>query len=132
MIEMQFHHTGIAVTSIDEVLPSYVSVFGKQSVSSKIHISSQQVWVCFIEVSSGIFLELVEASSENSPITKMAKKGISYYHTAYLVSDIEVKVKALEALDYKPFEYFCSEAFANKRCIFLYTPNGHLIELIEK
>lgn len=131
-VNLTFHHTGIAVDAIDETAEHYAALFGKENISEKIHIASQQVNVCFVKTGENIYLELVEAASEGSPVTRMRKKGHTYYHTAYLAADIENTVAQMEALHYKPMDYFYSEAFGGKRCIFLYTPDAQLIELIEK
>jgi hypothetical protein len=129
---LTFHHTGIVVDNIEAVAANYAAVFGQKSVSEKYHISSQQVYVCFIEVGAGVFLELVEPENENSIVSKLKKKGHSYYHVGYMVEKLEKVVEQLTSLNYKPFEYFSSEAFGGKRCIFLFSPDAHLIELIEK
>lgn len=131
-MDLKFHHTGIAVSSIDEVLPNYILLFGENKVSPKYNVSSQNVNVCFIEVGSNVFLELVEPASDDSSIHRLNKKGISYYHVAYLTSNIEETVADLINKNYKEYEYFKSEAFNNKRCIFLHSPDAHLIELIEE
>jgi methylmalonyl-CoA/ethylmalonyl-CoA epimerase len=131
-MDLKFHHTGVAVSSIEETLPNYITLFGKEKVSEKYHVSSQGVNVCFIEVSPDVYIELIEPATEESSINRMTKKGISYYHVAYLTHNIEKTVSELVSLNYKEYEYFKSEAFKNKRCIFLHSPDAHLIELIEK
>lgn len=131
-MNLTFHHTGIAVDAIDETAAHYAALFGKENISEKIHIASQQVNVCFVKVGDNIYLELVEATSEESPVTRMRKKGHTYYHTAYLAADIENVVEQLVLLHYKPIDYFYSEAFGGKRCIFLFSPDAQLIEIIEK
>lgn len=129
---LTFHHTGIVVDNIDAVADNYRELFGNKSISKKYHISSQGVYVCFVEVAPDVFLELVEAAGENSIVGKLLKKGQTYYHAGYLTDNIEKTVEHLTTLNYKPFEYFSSEAFGGKKCIFLFSPDAHLIELIEK
>jgi methylmalonyl-CoA/ethylmalonyl-CoA epimerase len=130
-VKLNFHHIGIAVGSIAESAENYKALFGEQCISEVYDISSQQVKVCFVDMGNGSFLELVEPTSEDSSIHRLRKKGITYYHTAYKVIDIEKTVEDLTGLHYKAFEYFNSEAFNGKRCIFLFSPDAHLIELIE-
>ena len=129
---LTFHHTGIVVENIDEVATNYKAIFGEKSISKKYHVSTQGVYVCFVEVGANTFLELVQPVDENSLVHKLRKKGHTYYHVGYLVNDIEKMVAHLTSLNYKPFDYFSSEAFNGKRCIFLFSPDAHLIELIEK
>lgn len=131
-MKLNFHHIGIAVSSIAESSENYKALFGEQCISKVYDISSQQVKVCFVDMGNGVFLELVEPTHEDSGIHRLRKKGITYYHTAYKVSDIEETVDELTNLHYKAFEYFNSEAFNGKRCIFLFSPDAHLIELIEE
>ena len=131
-LPLRLHHIGIAVSSIDEAAASYKQVFGEQSISPVYHISTQQVNVCFVDIGSGSFLELVESTAEDSGIHRLRKKGHTYYHLGYLTKEIEHTVEQLSALHYKPMEYFHSEAFNGKRCIFLFSPDAHLIELIEE
>ena len=127
-----FHHTGIVVDNIEEVAASYKPLFGENSISKKYYVSTQGVNVCFIAVGSGAYLELVESATENSVVNKLRKKGQTYYHVGYLTTNIEATVQELILLNYKPLEFFKSEAFEGKRCIFLFSPDAHLIELIEK
>ena len=61
----------------------------------------------------------------------LLKKRISYYHIGYKVSNILATTKKLEALNYKLMGEFSSEAFGGGKCVFLFTPEAHLIELIE-
>ena len=129
---LEFHHVGLLTESIESSIPHYAELFGKQNISNIINIASQNVNVCFVGVASNNYIELVQPLSEDSVVYKLLKKKISYYHVGYKVSDIERSVARLEALNYKSIGYFYSEAFEGKRCIFLFSPETHLIELIEK
>jgi len=128
---LKFHHTGCLVKNIDEAIESYRGLFQPESIGEKIFISSQEVYVCFIGMGEGIFIELVQPSSETSVVRNMMKKGITYYHKGFLVDDIDASIKMLEEKNYKWLQTFRSEAFNNKRCAFLMSPVMHLIELIE-
>lgn len=130
-MNLKYHHTGIVVKSIDEASLNYKKIFGENCLSQKYFISTQDVNVCFVDTGANTFLELVEMVGENSVVTKLIKKGITYYHIAYTTSDFEKAVEELEALNYKTMPNFKSEAFHGKRCVFLYSPDAHLIELIE-
>lgn len=131
-MKLTFHHIGIAVNSIEEAVENYKNLFGAESISAVYPITSQLVNVCFVNMGNGSFIELVEATSEDSSIHRLRKKGYTYYHMAYLTPHIEQSVEQLIALNYKAMEFFNSEAFAGKRCIFLFSPEAHLIELIEQ
>lgn len=126
-----FHHTGLLVKSIEESLVHYSKVFGLDNISEIYHIQSQGVKVCFIKNGTDSYLELVEPVGEDSVVHKMLKKRLSYYHIAYKVKSINIAVNELECIGYKKIKSFVSEAFNGKICVFLFTPDAHLIELIE-
>lgn len=129
---LTFHHVGLLVENMEESISHYSAVFGKQNISKVIEVNSQHVNVCFVNISNNNFIELVNPLGENSIVSKLLKKKIGYYHMAYKVEDIKFAVKKLEDLNYKAMDFFHSEAFENKLCVFLFSPEGHLIELIEK
>jgi methylmalonyl-CoA/ethylmalonyl-CoA epimerase len=129
---LEFHHIGNLVENIDEALQSYALMFGKNKVSEKFYISTQGVYVCFVEIAPERYLELIQPSDENSVVAKLAKKNIKYYHVGYWVKDIEGVIQHLTENNFKHLSTFVSEAFENRKCAFLFTPDGSLIELIEK
>lgn len=130
-LPLTFHHIGLLVQSIQESIPHYSNLFGKESISETIKVSSQNVNVCFVKISENSYIELVEPVGENSQVQKMLKKGTSYYHIGYKVFNLDATVSQLERMNYKAMKSFSSEAFNGKRCIFLFSPQVHLIELIE-
>lgn len=130
--KLEFHHVGLLVDSIEASVLHYIELFGKQNISEITRIDSQKVNVCFVKVAPDSFIELVEPTDESSPVFKLLKKKIGYYHIAYKVNDIIAVVDELETLNYKPMSFFNSEAFGDKKCVFLFSPETHLIELIER
>jgi methylmalonyl-CoA/ethylmalonyl-CoA epimerase len=129
---LEFHHVGLVVESIEASAGHYSLLFGTENISAAINIDSQKVKVCFVKMGPDSFIELVEPVGEDSQVYKLLKKRVSYYHIGYKVNDITLAVARLTEMNYKPMDYFNSEAFNGKRCIFLFTPGAHLIELIEK
>lgn len=128
---LKFHHVAIVVDNIEVAKEHYADLFGKKSVSVVTKINSQNVNVCFIKVADEAYIELVEPNDDRSQVSKLLKKRVTYYHIAYKVEDIEGCVLELEKMNYKKMDFFNSEAFLGKRCIFLFSPEAHLIELIE-
>jgi hypothetical protein len=124
-----FHHVGCAVKDLAEGIAAYRHM--AISVSAETFIAAQGVKVCFIEVSPGSFVELVEGSGEES-IARMLKKGIAYYHTGYFSDDFDQSLKELDAAGFRHLNTFQSEAFGMRRCAFLASPVAHLIEIIEQ
>ena len=129
---LKFHHIGTLTESIDESLETYLKVFESGKTPEKIFISSQGVNVCFVDMEGGGLIELVEPVDEDSIVARLKKKGFTYYHIGYMVADIEKTIDELQELNFKFLNSFHSEAFAGRKCAFLYSPDMHLIELIEE
>ncbi len=128
---LQLHHIGVLAKDMEEAIESYKGIFSASSVSEIIYISSQEVNVCFVKIQSEIFIELVQPTSEASPVQKLIKKGFTYYHNGYTVQHFDREIELLEKKNYKLLSVFNSEAFNNRRCAFLMSPVMHLVELIE-
>jgi methylmalonyl-CoA/ethylmalonyl-CoA epimerase len=128
---MQFHHTGCLVEDIEESIGFYKKLFGDQKVSVPVLVSSQGVYVCFVEVGEKVYLELIQPVDETSVVFKLKSKNVKYYHVAYSTSEFDTTMAELEKEYFKVLNVFNSEAFQNKRCAFLYAPDGSLIELLE-
>ena len=126
-----FHHTGCLVKDIDEAIESYRGIFGHEQIGSKIFIASQQVYVCFVAMGENVFIELVQPASDKSVVNNLMKKGMNFYHQGFLSDDIEKDAAMLEEKNFKLLQWFRSEAFDNRRCVFYMSPVMHLIELIE-
>ena len=129
---LSFHHVGLLVQDIElQINSTYGLLFGKENISEKIYVSSQKVFICLIKTGIDSFIELIQPLEEG-PLDKLLKKGIVYYHMAYLTDNFhEERVKFL-SLDFKALNEFNSEAFNGNKCQFFYSSEGHLIELIEK
>ncbi|MFN8296429.1 MAG: VOC family protein [Chitinophagales bacterium] len=132
LADLTFHHVGLLVDNIENSINHYSTIFEKNNISKVFSVQSQQVKVCFIKVGIESYIELVEPMHESSVVYKLLKKRVSYYHIGYKVKDIIAATDKLAGLNYKPMDLFHSEAFDGKRCIFLFTPEAHLIELIEE
>lgn len=131
-MKLEFHHIGLLTDSIENSIINYQALFPESIVSEKYFISSQAVWVCFFLISDSVRLEFVQAHNESSVVWNMYRKGIKYYHAGYLTEDIDQSITEADASNYKLLSKFNSEAFNNKPCAFLLSPEGHLIEFIQK
>jgi catechol 2,3-dioxygenase-like lactoylglutathione lyase family enzyme len=130
--EFEFHHIGLLVPDLEEAINNYTLLFGRENISEIFTLESQKVKECFVKNGINSYIGLVSPSAKDSVVNNLMKKGISYYHLAYKVKNINDSIKHLENLNYKTLELFSSEAFGGKLCVFLYTPDAHLIELIEE
>ena len=101
-------HLGIAVRSIDEAVPLYETALGLRCLGRE-EVASQRVKTAFFDV-GGVHLELLEATSPDSPIAKfIADKGEGIHHIAFRTNDIEGQLKQAAAsgirlIHEKPFD----------------------------
>lgn len=131
---MKLHHVGCLIRNIEAGIEQYKSLHHSVSISQIYEIKSQEVRVCFVHISdeNETCIELVQPTNEASFLYKlMTKKGMNFYHLGFFVSNINRKKGELEAKGYRIVNSFESEAFGGRKCVFLYSPDLHLIELIE-
>jgi len=128
---MKLHHIGCLVDDIEISKEMYRKVFKFSNISETIYVSSQRVYICFIEIGNDTYLELIQPEDETSPLLKYRQKNINYYHLAYLVKNIDEVVAELCSKDAILLTSFPSEGFNHRKAVFLYSPERHLIELIE-
>ncbi|MCX6198749.1 MAG: VOC family protein [Bacteroidetes bacterium] len=129
--KLRAHHIGCLTSDMQSSIAAYRKL-GFQNISEVTFVSSQKVKVCFVEIKQGFYLELVEISETNHALQKIFKSNNPYYHVGYLVDGIDVCIADLELEGYHIVSQFDSEAFDGKRCAFMYSPEMHLIELIEE
>jgi len=102
----KIEHIGIAVKSIDESLKYYEGILGLKCYAVE-EVTEQKVKTAFLKIGD-IKLELLEATSDDSPIAKfIEKRGEGVQHIAFAVNEIEkvlseVKEKGIRLIDEKP------------------------------
>lgn len=80
-------HLGIAVRSLEETVPFYEKALGL-ACEGREEVESQKVRTAFFNV-GGVHLELLEPTSEDSPIAKFIEsKGEGIHHIAFGTDDI--------------------------------------------
>lgn len=88
-------HIGIAVHSIDEVLPYYIETLGLPLLKVE-EVQSEQVKVAFLDAGN-LKLELLEPLSESSAIHGfLEKKGPGMHHIAFGVESIQARLNDLK------------------------------------
>jgi methylmalonyl-CoA/ethylmalonyl-CoA epimerase len=89
-------HLGIAVTSLNEAIPLYEKAFGLQCERIE-EVPSQKVRTAFFNV-GGVHIELLEPTSEESPIAKfIAKSGEGVHHIAFATDDVAAQLAHAKA-----------------------------------
>lgn len=129
MPDLKFHHIGCIVKNIRDAIEGYRPLTSK--MGEIIHVSTQGVNICLLELGTRAFLELVEPTETTSALHGLAKKGISYYHLGFTTPNFDQTVASLIREGHRHLSTFCSEAFQMRRCAFLVSSIGHLIEIVE-
>ena len=80
-------HLGIAVKSLEEAIPLWEKMLGTKCENVE-EVASQKVRTAFLRVGE-VFIELLEATAEDSPIAKyIEKNGEGVQHIAFGTDDI--------------------------------------------
>jgi methylmalonyl-CoA/ethylmalonyl-CoA epimerase len=95
MIE-KVSHIGIAVKSIEAALPFYQAL--GLEVEAIEEVASQKVRVAFLPVGKEVRIELLEPTSDESPVAKfIEKKGEGIHHLALATTNLQERLQELEA-----------------------------------
>lgn len=130
---MKINHLGIATKGIDEALKFWEDALGLENVHTEI-VEDQKVRVAMLPIGESR-IELLEPTSEDSPITKfLEKRGGGIHHIAVEVEDIEaalaqLKSQGMRLIDEKPRvgAEGCLVAFVHPS-----SANGVLLELMQE
>jgi len=88
-------HIGIAVESLEESIPYYEKVLGLECYAIE-EVNDQKVKTAFFMVGQ-TKIELLEATSEESPIAKyIEKKGPGIHHLAFAMDDVNQALNEAE------------------------------------
>jgi len=129
---MKIDHLGIATNGIDEALKFWSDALGLQNVHTET-VEDQKVRVAMLPLGESR-IELLEPTSEDSPISKfLEKRGGGIHHIAVAVEDIEaslakLKAKGMRLIDESPRigAEGCLVAFVHPS-----SANGVLLELVQ-
>ena len=93
---MKINHLGIATKSIDEALKFWGDALGLENVHTET-VEDQKVKVAMLPIGESR-IELLEPTSEDSPITNfLEKRGGGIHHIAVEVEDIEASLAQLKS-----------------------------------
>jgi|TARA_B100001179_G_scaffold74087_1_gene51957 methylmalonyl-CoA/ethylmalonyl-CoA epimerase len=88
---LKLHHIGLVVQNINESLGEIANFLSFESTSLPTIIGSQKVNICFLKTNN-VYIELIEPTEENSPITNFAKEGGGFHHLCFEVDDIQQEI----------------------------------------
>ncbi len=130
---MKINHLGIATKGIDEALRFWRDALGLENVHTEV-VEDQKVRVAMLPLGESR-IELLEPTSEDSPISKfLEKRGGGIHHIAVDVEDIEqalqkLKDRGMRLIDETPRigAEGCLVAFVHPS-----SANGVLLELVQQ
>lgn len=93
---MKISHLGIATNGIDEALKFWEDSLGLENIHTEV-VEEQKVRVAMLPIGESR-IELLEPTSEDSPISKfLEKRGAGIHHIAVEVDDIEAALAKLRS-----------------------------------
>lgn len=128
----KIEHIGIAVKDIDAGIKMYEQLLGGQCYKIEV-VESEGVKTAFFMIGESK-IELLQATNETSPIAKfIEKKGEGIHHIAYAVTNIEDKIKSLQADGFTMIHDVPKPGADGKKIAFLHpkSSGGVLVELCE-
>ncbi|WP_144282077.1 methylmalonyl-CoA epimerase [Chryseobacterium echinoideorum] len=130
---MKLEHIGIAVKSLGVSDELFARLLGKESYKKET-VEREGVITSFYETGESK-IELLEASKEESPISKFIdKKGEGIHHLAFGVENIAEEIKRLKKEGFQFISEEPKEGADNKLVVFLHpkSTNGVLVELCQE
>lgn len=132
-MNMKLDHIGIAVKSIEERLHVWKDALGL-GLANLEEVEDQKVKVAKLDV-SGTHIELVEPTSEESPVFKfIEKRGEGLHHLCFRVDDIEKALADMKSHNVRLIDEVPRIGAGGKKIAFIHPKDmgGVLIELTEK
>lgn len=129
----KIEHIGIAVKDLEKSNELFAGLFGKAHYKVEV-VESEGVKTSFFEAGPNK-IELLEGTSEDSPISKfITKKGEGIHHIAFAVDDILNEVTRLKKEGFVVLNETPKKGADNKLVVFLHpkSTNGVLIELCQE
>jgi len=130
---MKIHHIGIAVGSLQAARPVFEKMLGKPADGEEV-VEEQKVRVAMFQIGESR-LELLEATSEDSPLARsIAKRGEGLHHIALAVEDLAATLRELENSGVRLIDRDPRRGAGNELVAFLHPAStaGVLIELVEE
>ena len=130
---MKIDHLGIATKSIEEALGFWTNGLGLENVLTEV-VEEQKVRVAMLPIGERR-IELLEPTSDDSPITKfLEKRGGGIHHIAIEVEDISEALSRLKADGARLIDE--SPRIGAEGCLIAFvhpsSTHGVLLELVER
>lgn len=129
----RIEHLGLAVKSIDDTLKTFETLLSTGCYKQEL-VESEGVKTAFLMVGESK-IELLEATSQDSPIAKfLEKKRGTFHHVAFEVDDIDAELERLSGEGFQLIHQTPKDGADNKRIAFLHpkSTEGLLVELCQE
>ena len=126
-------HIGIAVADLQQGLELFRDLFGLEYLGTEV-VEEMKVRVGILKIGE-IRIELLEATSEESPIAKFLAKGRrGVHHIAYTVDDVNQALMTCESQGIKPIDKKARLGAEGAKIAFLHPQStlGVLTELTDR
>jgi len=128
----KLEHIGIAVKNMDKANLLFAKLLGSEHYKVEA-VESEGVRTAFFEV-SGVKIELLEATREDSPIARfIEKRGEGIHHLAFAVQNIEESIEDYKSKGFELINPVPKKGADNKLICFLHpkSTQGVLVELCQ-
>lgn len=129
----KIEHIGIAVKNLADSIAVYQKILNTDCYKTEF-VATENVNTAFLKVGENK-IELLEATSEDSPIAKfLVKKGEGIHHIAFAVDDILAEMERLKNEGFTLLNETPKKGADNKMVCFVHPKeaNGVLIELCQE
>jgi len=129
---MKLNHVAIAVRSAEEALRLFAETLGMEPSHTE-RVESQKVNTIHIPL-GGITIELLEATSPDSPVARfIEKRGEGLHHIAIEVDNIQETLSKLKAAGYRLIDEEPRRGSRNMLIAFVHPKSTHgvLLELCQ-
>lgn len=129
----KLEHIGIAVKDLSKANELFKALLGTAHYKVE-EVESEGVRTSFFEL-SGVKIELLEATNQESPIAKfIEKRGEGIHHLAFEVSNINEAISQYKEKGFEPIRPEPKKGADNKMICFLHpkTTQGVLVELCQE
>lgn len=130
-MKCELEHIGYVTDNIAQTAASF-RMMGYEA-DDIINDDTQRTRICFLRKPGEVNIELVEPYEDNKTMQKMVKRGVTPYHTCYLVDDVKEAYEEMLDNDFTPlFKPVEAPAFGNRLICYFWKSEVGFIELVNR
>ena len=130
-MKCELEHIGYVTDDIAKTAASF-QMLGYEA-DGIVNDDTQRTRICFLRKPGEVNIELVEPYEDNKTMQKMVKRGVTPYHTCYVVDDIKEAYEEMLDNDFTPlFKPVEAPAFGNRLICYFWKSEVGFIELVNR